>query len=103
MAGIFYKIYIESDVLWISFGQPAQNDQIVQDAVERLDEMVKAGELAGGPVIKINGPASLPVAMSIAHAIGHLYETVACFDPKMRKYVVAFSHGTAYKAGDLIS
>ncbi len=98
-----YKINLEDgNVLKVGFGDPAQNDQIVRDAVARLDEMVSAGELAGGKTIKINGPASLPVAIAIAHAVGHLYEVVACFDPKLAKYVVSVSHGNNYKPGDLI-
>lgn len=97
-----YRIAIEGNVLKVAFGDPAQNDQIVRDATARLDEMVKDGTLAGGSVIRVNGPASLPVAMAIAHVIGHLYEVVACFDPKLAKYVVAVSHGTAYRPGDLI-
>jgi len=97
-----YKIEKTADVLKVGFADPAQNDQIVRDAVARLDEMVKAGELSGGKLIKVNGPASLPVAMAIAHAIAHLYEVVACFDPKLAKYVVAVSHGEANKPGDLI-
>lgn len=98
-----YKIEKEEgDVLRIGFGEPAQNDQIVRDAVARLDEMVKNGSLSGGPIIKLNGPASLPVAVAIAHAVAHLYETVGVFDPKMGKYVVAVSHSAAHKPGDLI-
>lgn len=98
-----YNISLEEgSLLRVGFGEPAQNDQIVRDAVARLDEMVKDGTLAGGPVVRVNGPASLPVAMAIAHAIAHLYEVVACFDPKLAKYVVAVSHGTAYRPGDLI-
>ena len=98
-----YKISLDAEgVLRVGFGDPAQNDQIVRDAVARLDEMVKSGELAGGPVIRINGPASLPVAIAIAHAIGHLYEVVGGFDPKLGKYVVAVSHGAAHKPGDLV-
>lgn len=98
-----YKISMEpGGLLRVGFGDQAQNDQIVRDAVTRLDEMVKAGELAGGPVIRINGPASLPVAVAIAHAIAHLYEVVGVFDPKLGKYVVAVAHGAAYKPGDLI-
>lgn len=91
-----------SNILRVGFGDPAQNDEIVRDAVARLDEMIKDGTLAGGSVIRVNGPASLPVAMAIAHAIAHLYEVVACFDPKLAKYVVAVSHGSAYRPGDLI-
>lgn len=98
-----YNISLENDcVLRVGFGDPAQNDQIVRDAKARLDEMVSAGELAGGRVIKINGPASLPVAVAIAHAIGHLYEVVAVFDPKIAKYVVSISHGDTYRPGDLL-
>lgn len=97
-----YRISLEDGILRVGFTDSVQNDQIVRDAVARLDEMVIDGTLAGGPVVKINGPASLPVAVAIAHAVGHLYEVVAWFDPKLFKYVVAVSHGTAYKPGDLI-
>jgi len=98
----YYKISLEGNILRIGFGEPAQNDEIVRDAVARLAEMTVAGELAGGPVIKINGPASLPVAIAIAHAVAHLYEVVGVFDPKLGKYVVAVSHGNEYQPGDLI-
>lgn len=97
-----YKISIEGEVLRVGFGDPAQNDQIVKDAEARLSEMVKDGTLAGGSVLKINGPASLPVAIVIGHAVGHLYEAIAVFDPKLTKYVVSVSHGATYKVGDLI-
>ncbi len=97
-----YKISLEDGVLRVGFGEPAQNDQIVRDATARLDEMVANGTLAGGSVIRVNGPASLPVAVAIAHAIAHLYEVVGVFDPKLGKYVVATSHGNEYQPGDLI-
>jgi CRISPR-associated protein Csx3 len=97
-----YKISLEDGVLRVGFGDPAQNDLIVRDATARLDEMVKNGTLTGGSVIRINGPASLPVAVAITHAIAHLYEVVAVFDPKLGKYVVAVSHGTDHNVGDLI-
>lgn len=97
-----YKISLEDGVLRVGFGEPAQNDQIVRDATARLDEMAKDGTMTGGSVIRINGPASLPVAVAITHAIAHLYEVVAVFDPKLGKYVVAVSHGTDHNVGDLI-
>lgn len=98
-----YEISLEDgNVLKIGFGEPAQNDQIVKDAQMRLDEMVKSEELAGGSLIKINGPASLPVAMVLAHALGHLYGAIACLDPKLSKYVVAIAHGGDYQVGDLV-
>ena len=97
-----YNITLADGVLKVGFGSPAQNDQIVRDAVARLDEMTKAGELAGGKLIKINGPASLPVACVLAHAVGHLYAAVGVFDPKLGKYVVAVSHDPDLTVGDLI-
>lgn len=98
-----YNISLEEgEVLRVGFGEPAQNDQIVRDAVARLDEMVATKKLMGGSLVKINGPASLPVAVAIAHGVAHLYETVAVFDPKLGKYVVSVSHGDTYKPGELI-
>lgn len=82
----------ENGVLRIAFGKPGDNGQIVKDAAARLDEMQKAGELSGGGLLKINGPASLPVAMVLGHKVAHLFEAVACFDPKLSKHVVAISH-----------
>lgn len=97
-----YNVSFEEGILRVGFGSPAQNDEIVRDAEARLDEMIESGELAGGEVLRVNGPASLPVAMVIAHGVGHLYGAIACFDPKLSKYVVAISHHPAYKVGDLI-
>lgn len=97
-----YNVSFENGILRVGFGSPAQNDQIVRDAEMRLDEMISTGELAGGEVIRVNGPASLPVAMVLCHKVAHLFGAVACFDPKMSKYVVAISHDPAYAVGDLI-
>ena len=97
-----YNIALVEGTLKIGFGSPAQNDQIVRDVETRLAEMVTASELVGGDVLRVNGPASLPVAMVIAHAVCHLYGAVACFDPKLAKYVVAISHNPSYTIGDLI-
>lgn len=97
-----YNIALTEGTLKIGFGSPAQNDQIVKDVEARLDEMAAASELVGGDVLRVNGPASLPVAMVIAHKVCHLYGAVACFDPKLAKYVVAISHNPSYNVGDLI-
>ena len=91
-------------VLRVAFGVPSTNDQIVKDAVTRLDVMTKADELSGGGLLKINGPASLPVAMILGHKLSHLFEAIACFDPKLNKYVVVISHSSNpnYVVGNLI-
>jgi CRISPR-associated protein Csx3 len=40
--------------------------------------------------------------MVLCHKVAHLFGAVACFDPKLAKYVVAISHDPAYAVGDLI-
>ncbi|MGB5962489.1 MAG: CRISPR-associated protein Csx3 [Coleofasciculaceae cyanobacterium] len=97
-----YNIELEGDVLKVGFGEPAQNDQIVRDATARLEEMSKLGQLSGGPLLKINGPSSLPVACVLAHKVCHIYGAVGVFDPKLGKYVIAITHNPTYKVGDLI-
>ncbi|HRH32820.1 MAG TPA: CRISPR-associated protein Csx3 [bacterium] len=100
---MLYNIEItEGNILKIAFGDPAQNDQIVPFVETRLGEMIQSGEISGGEVIRVNGPASLPVAMVLAHKLGHLYQAVACFDPKVAKYVVSIAHGDSYRVGELI-
>jgi CRISPR-associated protein Csx3 len=97
-----YNIDFQDGVLKIGFGEPAQNNRIVQDAADRLEEMTTSGEIIGGTLLKINGPASIPVALVIAHKVGHLYGAIAFFDPKLGRYVVSITHHPDYKLGDLI-
>lgn len=87
-----------ADLLRVGFGQPAQNDQIVRDAERGLSAL---GEM-GGRLALINGPASLPVAVVLAHHLLHRYGAVGVFDPKLAAYVVAAAHGGNYTVGDLI-
>ncbi len=89
---------VPADLLKLSFGTPAQNDEIVRDAVQGLEE----AKLEGGELVLLNGPASLPAACAIAHGVGHLYGAVAVFDPKMASYVVSIAHGDKYVVGDMI-
>jgi CRISPR-associated protein Csx3 len=76
-------------LLRLSFGEAAQNDVIVKDAVAALEAL----GLTGGKTVFLNGPASLPVAVAIAHGVVHKFGEVAVFDPKLNAYVVAVSHG----------
>lgn len=85
--------------LAIAFGAPATNSEIVKHALAELEALA----LKGGKGIKFNGPASLPVAMALSHKVAHLFGFVACYDPKLQRYVVAISHDPALRPGDLIS
>lgn len=97
-----YNIEMENGVLKVGFVNPAQNDRIVRDAAARLDKMTELGELSGGSLLKINGPASLPVACVLVHKVAHLYGAIGIFDPKLGKYVISITHNPTYKLGDLI-
>lgn len=102
MAELTFLVKFEPpDLLIVGFGAESHNDRKVMDAKAQLDALAEAGELRG-ELIKINGPASLPVAMTIAHALGHRYQAVACYDPKPGHYVVAVAHGGKYAVGDVI-
>jgi CRISPR-associated protein Csx3 len=89
-------------LLRVCFGEPAQNDQIVRDAVSRLTELIQSGGLEGS-LLRVNGPMSMPVAFALAHGVGHLFGAVAIYDPKLGgKYVVSISHDPNYPIGLLI-
>jgi len=94
----FYHIKLEGDLLSIAFGEAATNAAIVSEAGEALT----AVNFLGGPLLRVNGPASLPVAFTIAHHVAHMYGAIAVFDPKLQGYVVAVSHNPDHKIGDVI-
>jgi CRISPR-associated protein Csx3 len=82
----------------IGFADPAPNTAVVPAAIEA----VAALRLPGGRGILFDGPASLPAAMALAHAVAHLYGFVACKDPKLGAYIIAISHDPAHRPGDVI-
>lgn len=86
-------------VLQTRFGQPAENDRVVPAAIDAIQSL----RLPGGPGVLFNGQCSLPAGMALAHAVAHLYQFVACYDPKMGKYVVVISHTPDRRPGDLLS
>lgn len=91
----------KNSVLNVGFNpdQPANNDQLVKDAVAGV---LKVKDRLHGFVLKVNGAASLPVGMAIACEIAHVVKCIAAYDPKLQKYVVAVSHDPDYQLGQLI-
>lgn len=91
----------ESSKLTIGFNpnKPATNEKLVQDAMQEIENI--KDEIMG-PILRISGPASLPIAFVLAHTVNHLVGAVAIFDPKLAKYVVAVSHNPDFAVGDLI-
>ena len=79
-------------------GVSAENSVLVKDAAASL----AATAPGGGPLALINGPASLPVAAVLVHALGHLYGAIGVYDPKLAGYVVAISHTPDHTVGDVI-
>ena len=84
--------------LTVSFGTPAANDKIVVDAAAALAALAPLG----GAFCLVTGPASLPVAFVLAHALLHNFQTIGVFDPKLQKFVCVSSHGGDHKVGDLL-
>lgn len=95
---MLFNMNLNGNVLKIGFGDAASNDAIVREVAQSLKEM----SLPGGKILKINGPASLPVAVVIAHGVTHLYGAVAVWDPKMSVYIVCVSHDPDYSIGDKV-
>ena len=103
VSGSTYIITRDHDsILRVGFGEPSDNDRIVKEAVARLKAMMESGDLSGGGLLKINGPASLPVGIVLGHQLSHLFKAIAYFDPKLNQYVVVISHSSDYTVGDLI-
>ncbi len=89
-------------VMRLAFGKPASNDLIVPEAVDLLEKLAVGGQLDGGPVLRIDGPASMPVMAVIIHKVAHLYGAIAIRDPKLGRFVVSISHHPDYPLGALI-
>lgn len=87
-----------SALLKVGFARPAQNDEVVRDAVARVREIVLSGELNAKDVT-INGPASFPVAVALAHELGHVTKSVRVFDPKLKRDIVSISHDPSVSVG----
>jgi CRISPR-associated protein Csx3 len=100
---IFFHLTMEGNVLKLKFGCAASNDKIVPFVEQKMKAMIENKEIPWGELVKIDGPASLPVAAVIAHKLAHLYSVVAVFDPKLQKFVVAISHSDKNQSGDLIA
>ena len=98
---VAYRIEREDDILRVAFGERAQNDQIVKDATAGLEEMYSNGELDGGGLLKVNGPASLPVAWSWRTS-SRTVRYHCLLRSQVNKYVVTISHSPKHVIGTWI-
>ena len=100
-----YKLSVANEgdfaKLTIGFLEPASNDAIVAE-LEVSASLSSARTAVTGKVTLVNGPASLPVACVLAHALSHVTKAIGVFDPKLAGYVIAVSHDPAYKVGSLL-
>jgi len=80
----------------------ATNAELVPFVEQQLEELINR-EPMQGRLLKINGACSVPIALTIAHKVAHLYGAVAMFDPKLSGYVVAITHNPEYKLGMVLS
>lgn len=104
-----YNIRLEKDTLKVDFaktpnGEAIQvdGDQIVKDVAKQLDQMISAGELKGGKLLKIYGRISVLASYTFAHQLGHLYGAIAVSDTRLSAYVVVISTTPDYPLGTRI-
>ena len=99
-----FLIELKGKVLQVGFGQSADNDRIVRDAIEQLDIAIVSGALECGEILLIDGKASVVASFAIAAKIGHIFGTIAIADPKLGKetFVVAITHSPNYKLGEIL-
>ena len=97
-----YNLKLEGDVLKMSFGAPASNAEIVRDAIAEVERLTHSGELTPEKIIKLNGPASLPVAVALTNSLASSFEVIAVFDPKLNGYVVAISSDPEHEVGSIL-
>jgi CRISPR-associated protein Csx3 len=95
-----YKVELQGDTLMVDFNlsEPTQNNTLVQVVAHKLNDLITQ-RILGGPLLKINGAQSLPIAFAIAHKVAHLYGAVAIYDPKVKQYIVSISHNSDYPLG----
>lgn len=82
-------------------------DQIVRDAKAQLNELMAAGQLPGGKLLKVNGRSTVLASFVMALELAHLYGAIAVFDPRLGapgldRYIVTISHTPDYQVGDTI-
>lgn len=85
-------------LLKVAFGEPSSNDKIVRELPKTLEGL----GLTGGKLALVTGPASLPVAMVLAHYLAHLFAAVGVFDPKLQRFVISISHDPELRVGDVL-
>ena len=104
-----YNICLEKDTLKVEFAKTpsreaikVDGDQIVKDVAKQLDQMISAGKLKGGKLLKIYGPITILASYTFAHQLGHLYGAIAVSDPRLNAYVVVISTTPDYPLGSRI-
>ncbi len=93
------NLALDTSILYVGFGEPANNDQIVKDAIAAV-KAIK--EELHSRVLRVNGAASMPVTFAISAEIGNVTKAIAVFDPKLKKYVVSVTRTPEHQIGDLI-
>jgi CRISPR-associated protein Csx3 len=94
--------------LRIDFGdERADSDRITRDIAQRLDELIKTGQILGGELLRIDGRSPIPSVYTFAQKLLPLYEAIAIHDPKMGGkgsacYVVGASRTPCYAIGDAL-
>lgn len=98
-----FSLRIADNTLHIDYDveHPQINPEIVRTLQADLNQL-KQIHLKGGPLLKIEGKHSIPMAYVIAHHLSHLYGAIAVFEPETQRYIVSVSHHPDYPVGMML-
>ena len=77
-----YRIEREGDILRGTFGERAQNDQLVKDATARLEDMYAKGDLDGGRIAQGERPRVIARGHGLGTQVGALIRCRRLLRPK---------------------
>lgn len=104
-----YCMEVVGDTLKVDFAKneegkqiAADGSRIVRDVQLLAGELIAAGKLAGGNLLKIDGRISVAASYTLAHEVAHLYRAIAVADTRVQAYVVVSSTAPEYPVGSRV-
>jgi hypothetical protein len=80
---------LENDVLEINMPQGLTAKQLIEEAEKSFANIEKE---CYGKDIKVNGRATLGIAMFLGHKLAHISRSVSLFDPKENEFYKVIWH-----------
>lgn len=95
-------IALEGNTIRVCFSKGRSHAQMLKELEMQLNHLIASNALRYGPLIKVQGPLSMPAAFILAHHVAHLFGAIAVFDPYLQGHVVAITQNPNYQLGDIV-